>query len=215
MLAYILISEQVLLSIGGALGNYKLSSAEDARNVSRYLWNNFLGGSESSSRPLGDAILDGIDFVIEGVATSYWDELARNISGYNNNNNTKKVYLAAAPQCVFPDACLGNALNTGLFDYVWIQFYNNPSCQYDNTSGNALNLEKSWDQWTSTFPKSTIFLGLPASKNAANSGYITPSNLTSNVLPAIKNATNYGGVMLWSKYYDTFTNYTLSIKNYV
>jgi len=43
-----------------------------------YLWNNFLGG-QSCSRPLGDAALDGIDFVIEGGKVQYWDELGSKI----------------------------------------------------------------------------------------------------------------------------------------
>uniref|UniRef100_A0A8R7V1Z1 chitinase n=1 Tax=Triticum urartu TaxID=4572 RepID=A0A8R7V1Z1_TRIUA len=56
---------KVILSIGGGAGSYYLSSTQDAKNVATYLWNNFLGG-KSSSRPLNDAVLDGIDFDIEG-----------------------------------------------------------------------------------------------------------------------------------------------------
>ena len=41
---------KVMLSIGGGAGSYYLKSAEDARQVAIYLWNNFLGGT-SSSRP--------------------------------------------------------------------------------------------------------------------------------------------------------------------
>ncbi|KAK9202267.1 hypothetical protein WN944_017477 [Citrus x changshan-huyou] len=48
----------------GGAGNYYLSFSEDARQVADYLWNNFLGG-QSSARPLGNAVLDGIDFGIE------------------------------------------------------------------------------------------------------------------------------------------------------
>nr|KYP74830.1 Acidic endochitinase [Cajanus cajan] len=199
---------------GATFQNYTLTSPEDARQVAVYLWDNFLGG-QSSSRPLGDAVLDGIDFVIEGGQVQYWDELARNLSGYSSQN--KKVYLTAAPQpqCVFPDADLGTALNTGLCDYVWVQFYNNPPCQY--TTGNVVYLQNSWLLWTSKVPVAKIFLGLPAALNASNngSGYIPPSILTSEVLPVVKNSTNYGGVMLWSKYYDNLTNYSSSIKNYV
>ncbi|PKI26464.1 hypothetical protein CRG98_048847, partial [Punica granatum] len=66
-----------------------------------YLWNNFLGG-RSSSRPLGDAVLNGIDFDIEGGKGRHWDDLARFLSGYNNSGT--RVYLTAAPQCPFPDA---------------------------------------------------------------------------------------------------------------
>ncbi|EXB72482.1 hypothetical protein L484_011484 [Morus notabilis] len=93
--------------------------------------NGFLGGkSYSALRPFGNAILDGIDFDIELGSKLYWDELARYLKGYSQPGQA--VYLSAAPQCPFPDRFLGNALklNTGLFDFVWVQFCNDPSCQY-------------------------------------------------------------------------------------
>ena len=93
---------------------------------------------------------------------------------------------------------LGTAIATGLFDYVWVQFYNNPPCQY---SGNADNFINSWNQWT-TIEAGQVFLGLPAASAAAGSGYIEPDVLVSQVLPSIKTSPKYGGVMLWSRYYD-------------
>ncbi|KAG7990505.1 hypothetical protein I3843_02G028800 [Carya illinoinensis] len=200
---------KMMLSIGGGAGSYSLTSTNDAQQVATYLWNNFLGG-QSSSRPLGDAVLDGIDFDIEGGTTQHWDELARYLSGYSKQG--KKVYLTAAPQCPFPDAWMGGALKTGLFDYVWVQFYNNPPCQY--SSGNIANLANAWNQWNS-IPATKIFLGLPAAPNAAGSGFIPVADLTSKVLPAIKSSAKYGGVMLWSKYYDDQTGYSSSIKSSV
>ena len=167
-------------------------------------------GGQSSSRPLGAAVLDGIDFDIEGGSTQHWDDLARSLSAYSTQS--KKVYLTAAPQCPYPDAHLGDALKTGLFDYVWVQFYNNPQCQY--TSGSITNLENSWKQWTTDVAATKIFLGLPASPEAAPSGgFIPASVLTSQVLPAINSSAKYGGVMLWSKYYDN--GYSSSIKDSV
>ncbi|XVE62977.1 hypothetical protein DITRI_Ditri06bG0162700 [Diplodiscus trichospermus] len=201
---------KVMLSIGGGTGSYSLASQADAKHVADYLWNNFLGG-KSASRPLGDAVLDGIDFDIELGSTQYWDDLARYLSGYSSQG--RKVYLAAAPQCPFPDRFLGTALNTGLFDYVWIQFYNNPPCQY--TSGNTNNLVNSWNRWTSSIKAEKIFLGLPAAPAAAGSGYIPPNELTSQILPVIKRSAKYGGVMLWSKYYDDMNGYSASILNSV
>ncbi|CAD5191924.1 unnamed protein product [Musa acuminata subsp. malaccensis] len=103
---------KVMLSIGGG-GSYGLSSTEDAKDVASYLWHSFLGGSAARySRPLGNAVLDGIDFNIAGGSTEHYDELA----------GTKK--------CPFPDYWLGNALRTDLFDFVWVQFFNNPSCHF-------------------------------------------------------------------------------------
>ncbi|XP_024924881.3 acidic endochitinase-like [Ziziphus jujuba] len=193
---------KVLLSIGGASGSYSLSSADDAKKVSDYLWNNFLGG-QSDSRPFGDAVLDGIDFDIEAGSGQFWDELARSLSGHTE----KKVYLAAAPQCPIPDAHLDGAIKTGLFDYVWVQFYNNPPCHY---AGNVDNLIKSWNQWTSSQAKQ-LFMGLPASAEAAPAGgYIPPDVLKSQVLPKIKTSPKYGGIMLWSKQHDN--GYSTAIK---
>ncbi|KAH0978837.1 hypothetical protein GBA52_006014 [Prunus armeniaca] len=172
---------KVLLSIGGGAGSYSLTSADDARQVADYLWNNFLGG-QANSRPLGDAVLDGIDFDIEAGGGQFWDELARSLSG-----RASKVYLAAAPQCPFPDAHLD-----------------------DN---NAANLLSAWNQWTSTEAKQ-VFLGLPAAPEAAPSGGFIPADaLKSQVLPNIKSSPKYGGVMLWSKQYDN--GYSDSIKDSV
>ncbi|KAK5834178.1 hypothetical protein PVK06_018052 [Gossypium arboreum] len=195
---------------GGGAGSYFLASSDDARHVATYLWNNFLGG-QSASRPFGDAILDGIDFDIEGGTNQHWDDLAKYLSWYSQHG--KKVYLTAAPQCPFPDAWVGGALKTGLFDNVWLQFYNNLQCQYSD--GDISNLENAWKQWTTNVPATKIFLGLPASPEAAGSDFIPVSDIVSQVLPAIRGSAKYGGVMLWSKYHDDQTGYSSAIKNYV
>ncbi|GAB4858368.1 hypothetical protein Ancab_009840 [Ancistrocladus abbreviatus] len=87
---------KVLLSLGGALGSYSLTLESDAKQIAKYLWNNFLSGTSSTSRPL--------DFDIESETGQYWDVLAKALSGYSST--TRKVYLSAAPQCKFPDANL-------------------------------------------------------------------------------------------------------------
>ncbi|XP_078164956.1 hevamine-A-like [Carex rostrata] len=198
---------KVILSLGGASGSYQLTSTSDAQNVADYLWNNYLGGS-SSSRPLGSAVLDGIDFDIESGSSDYYGDLANSLKQYNS-----KVYLTAAPQCPYPDTYLGPALQTGLFDYVWVQFYNNAPCQY--SSGDITNLVNSWNTWTSSFQVTNVFLGIPASTDAAGSGYIPPNDLTSQVLPAIKGSSKYGGIMLWNRYYDLQNNYSAQVKGSV
>ncbi|KAK6135217.1 hypothetical protein DH2020_031025 [Rehmannia glutinosa] len=174
---------KVMLSIGGGVGNYSLTSREDARAVSVYLWNNFLGG-RSAARPLGDAVLDGVDFDIELGSSLYYDDLVRFLKSYCGRG--RKVYITGAPQCPFPDRLMGAALNTSLFDYVWIQFYNNPPCQ-------------------------KIFLGLPAAPQAAGSGFIPAEVLTAEILPVIRRSRKYGGVMLWSKYWDDQSGYSSAI----
>ncbi|CAN1158486.1 unnamed protein product [Linum perenne] len=173
---------KVLLSLGGGIGSYSLSSQEDARNVAEYLWNNFLSG-QSSSRPL--------------QSTQHWEDLAQYLSAYSSRG--RKVYLGAAPQCPFPDRSLGTAVNTGLF----------------YTTGNVERLLSSWNRWTTSINAGKIFLGLPAATQAAGSGYIPPDVLTSQILPQIKNSPKYGGVMLWSRFWDLQNGYTSSIQNSV
>ncbi|RCV28244.1 hypothetical protein SETIT_5G390000v2 [Setaria italica] len=200
---------KVLLSIGGGVGSYGLSSPADARIVAAYLWNSYLGGT-SSSRPLGDAVLDGIDFDIELGSAKFWDNLAKDLKGMGKNTGTS-VLLSAAPQCPFPDEWDGGAISTGLFDFVWVQFYNNPECQF--SSGRSAFLD-AWKQWESV-PAGKIFLGLPASKDAAGTGFVPAGQLTSQVLPLIRGSSKYGGVMLWSKFYDDRTGYSSAIRSHV
>ncbi|XP_071711173.1 hevamine-A-like [Rutidosis leptorrhynchoides] len=199
---------KLMLSIGGGIGTYSLSSKLDARNVSLYLWNAFLGGKSSSVfRPLGDVSLDGIDFDIELGSSQFYDDLVRYLKSYRTKN--QRVYVTGAPQCPYPDMLMGPALNTGLFDYVWVQFYNNPPCQY--TPGNTTNLINSWNLWTKSLKAKKLFLGLPAATQAAGSGFIPVDVLTSEVLPVIKKSPKYGGVMLWSKYWDDQSGFSSSI----
>lgn len=50
----------VLLSLGGAAGAYGFSDDQEAKDFAHMIWNLFLGGS-SPTRPLDDAVLDGVD----------------------------------------------------------------------------------------------------------------------------------------------------------
>ncbi|KAK7850033.1 acidic endochitinase [Quercus suber] len=95
---------------------------------------------------------------------------------------------------------------TGWENYVWVQFYN-PPCQY--SPGNLAKLEDAWKQWTTSFKDCLLHLRqlevafIPAGA----------ADLTSEVLPAIKNLSKYGGVMLWLKCFDDLTGFSSSNKN--
>ncbi|KAK7337998.1 hypothetical protein VNO77_18592 [Canavalia gladiata] len=202
---------KVMISIGGGATGYSLSSARDARNVADYIWNNFLGG-KSSSRPLGDAVLDGVDFDIEvGDGEAFYANLARRLTQHSQGG--RKVYLTAAPQCPFPDQHQKGALSTGLFDYIWIQFYNNDPCQFD--SSNPSKFQQSWNQWISSIKVSKIYVGLPASPSAASTGFVSTQTLMSQILPFVKRSRMYGGVMLWDRSADKQTRYSTKIKGAV
>ncbi|KAJ9188272.1 hypothetical protein P3X46_003643 [Hevea brasiliensis] len=177
----------------------------------RGIKNKFLGG-HSNSRPLGDAVLDGIDFDIEKGSGTHYAALAGRLSQLSRNRR-KKVYLTAAPQCPFPDQYINGALSTGLFDYVWIQFYNNPSCEY--SSSNPGKFKRSWIKWKSSIPARKFFVDLPASHAAAGNGFAPTNELVSKVLPFVKGSSKYGGVMLWDRYNDLKNEYSSKIKGSV
>ena len=75
----------------------------------------------------------GLIFPYRGNTTLYWDDLARTFWELINMQE-RKMCLPAAPRCLFPDKWLDTAITTGLFDYVWVQFFNNPSCQYNDSA---------------------------------------------------------------------------------
>lgn len=201
---------KVMLSIGGGADGppkYSLSSEEDATRLADYLWNNFLGGKSSSPRPLGDAVLDGIDFDIEKGDTKHYATLAKALASKGSN-----ILLTASPQCPFPDPHLQNALNTGLFHRVWVQFYNNPQCGYKD--GNTADIISSWRQWQSV-PAARIYMGLPSARAAAGNGYIPQQVLINQILPKIRDSVKYGGVMLWNRQFDIQSKYSAAIVNSV
>ncbi|KAK7316583.1 hypothetical protein RJT34_00154 [Clitoria ternatea] len=185
-----------------------LSSEDTAKELASYLLENYLSGNPG---PLGSVTLDGIDIAdVTDTEKLAWDEVVKAISG---STTDRKIYLSGSPQCVYPDYYLGKAIDTGLFDYLWVEFfYQNPSCIYSN--GNASNLLAAWKKWTSNVPNSLIFLGLVASDEVE--GYIEPEVLKSQVLPDVKKInSNYGGVMIWDRSFDKKSNYSAQIKDSV
>ncbi|XP_060675870.1 hevamine-A-like [Ziziphus jujuba] len=74
-------------------------------------------------------------FNLFGDDTDYLDYLARYLKGYSEQG-AKPIYLSIAPQCPYPDDYLGDDIGTGVFDYVWVQFYQtypycNATCEYN------------------------------------------------------------------------------------
>lgn len=96
----------IMLSVGGADGPYKLTSADYARKVAGHLWNMFLNGT-NERRPFGSGVvLDGIDFDVEKgpkVANAYWVALINELRTLSKADPSKHYYLSGAPQCVYPD----------------------------------------------------------------------------------------------------------------
>ncbi|KAG7766667.1 hypothetical protein KL946_001855 [Ogataea haglerorum] len=185
------LGKKVLLSLGGAIGNYGFSSDLVAEGFAGTLWNMFGGGS-ADERPFGDAVIDGFDFDIENRNSTGYAALATKLREYYTQDSSKDYYISAAPQCVYPDASTGDLLANADVDFAFVQFYNN-DCNVDK--------EFIWDVWADfaahTSPNKDIklYLGLPASSSAATTGYVDVDTVR-NALESIDN-TNLGGIMLW------------------
>ncbi|KAG0273983.1 Chitinase 1, partial [Linnemannia exigua] len=121
----------LVLSIGGASGSYALDDAAAGTAFAEQIWNIFLGGS-SSTRPFGDAVLDG------------------------------SFYITAAPQCPYPDLATQAALNAAWFDLVWIQFYNNYcGVQAYGTNNFNFDTWNNWATTVSINKNVRVLLGVP------------------------------------------------------
>ncbi|GJN12089.1 hypothetical protein PR202_ga30335 [Eleusine coracana subsp. coracana] len=103
----------------------------------------------------------------------------------------------------FPDRFfIKKALDTGIFERIHVRFYDDPDC--------AVFWQQEWEKWTTAYPYTKIYFGLPASPEAAKGGqgYVHPKNVYYGILPVAQTAANYGGVMIWNRYYDKLSDFS-------
>ncbi|CAO2206955.1 unnamed protein product [Urochloa humidicola] len=201
----------VSISIGGFGSGYSLPTNASALALFDHLWNTYFGGSlnDTRRRPFGDAWLDGVDMFLEhGGAADHYGTLAVELAKHNiRAGDGKLLHLTATARCRFPDGRVKEALDTGIFERIHVRFYDDPGC-----AGFSAD---EWGKWAAAYPFTKIYVGVPASPAAAGNGYTAPAALRGAVLPVAQKATNYGGVMVWDRYFDKRSNYSASIKNWV
>ncbi|KAI8074193.1 glycoside hydrolase superfamily [Gongronella butleri] len=183
----------VLLSMGGASGSYGLATPKDGALWATKMWNTF-GNGKSKTRPFGKATVDGFDLDIEAGSPDGYAAFVNTMRKYYQKDASRRYYISGAPQCPFPDASLGKALDNAWFDYVWIQFYNN----YCNLKGGQFNYDV-WEKWAKTKSKNKkvqLFIGVPSSASAAGSGY-APIKTLKKTVAKMKKSPSFGGFMHW------------------
>ncbi|KAI6469444.1 hypothetical protein MCOR04_006463 [Pyricularia oryzae] len=225
------LNKTILLSVGGATySEGGFPNVEAANKAADNLWAMFgpppaasTNDAATVNRPFGTAYIDGfdLDFETHGIKNlaafarrlrQVMDTAARPAAVLPSDDKsypmvpspseaTKKFYLAAAPQCVFPDAAMDAALSSDVaFDFIMVQFYNN-YCGLQNfqpgaAQQNAFNFER-WDQWAREKGRSTkVMLGVPGSPNASGSGYTAAGPLDA-IIKYCKRFSSFGGVMIW------------------
>ncbi|KAK5008713.1 hypothetical protein LTR28_003599 [Elasticomyces elasticus] len=195
------IGKKVLVSLGGYSSNTRFSSDDQANQFAATLWNLFGAGDGENPelRPFGPhVVVDGFDIDNENHDSTFYQTFATALRTQYLNDLSKTYYISAAPQCPRLDASipLGAMLEA---DFVWVQFYNNPSCNID-----SVGFIDSFAAWASDltsasaspgFPK--LFIGVPAWPGGG-SGYVVGSGLETIISGArAQYRTNFGGIMLW------------------
>ncbi|KAI1379683.1 chitinase 18-18 [Hypoxylon crocopeplum] len=208
------LGKKVFLSVGGeytATSNYSLSSVQKGYEFAEFLYKAFgpYKAGYTGPRPLDRSstdhtCLDGFDFDIE----TKFDNQQPYIRMVNHlreliNNDHKDMIITAAPQC--PQSTqyfqMKTILQQAKFDKIWVQFYNNPSCEASSTSFNYNDWESFIDGGINDAAE--LYIGLPGSAaavGATGSGYITPTQ-AKTLICAYKNKEHFGGAMLWDAYY--------------
>ncbi|KAJ6116165.1 class III chitinase [Penicillium sp. IBT 18751x] len=197
----------VLLSIGGTTYSEGGFTSEDAAIASAgMVWKTFgpVSTDRSINRPFGESVVDGFDFDFE-TTVNYMPSFANEIRRLSAEENSKKYYLTAAPQCVYPDAADNPMLDGAVyFDAIWVQFYNNHCGVNHFTAGSMVQNDFNfaiWDTWATTISLNRdvkVFLGIPGGSTAAGSGYMPASTITSIIEYIVKKGyTSFGGLMIW------------------
>lgn len=122
------------------------------------------------------------------------------------------MYLSAAPQCPRPTASIPLTSLQSSLDFIFVQFYNNPSCNINAGQG-FLGSVSAWSSDISsgggsfdnigngvTSPR--LFIGAPAWSGASAGAYTSAADLAP-ILADVRalGLDNLGGGMLWNGEY--------------
>ncbi|KAI9105533.1 glycoside hydrolase superfamily, partial [Phlyctochytrium arcticum] len=207
------LGKKVILSLGGGIASVGFSDLADVNRFTLALWNMFLGGTQAGFvRPFGPGvILDGIDLDVEGGDDFGYDIFLRDIRALMDTDASgRKFFITAAPQCFFPDVLQDTAYAKGYFDWLNIQWYNNPCGNFAFPTPAWQDAVEFWVNWANTVsanPNVRLLIGAPSSIAAASPQSFVPLVSTSDTAqPSMTTIiarwkqdyrTRFGGVMLW------------------
>jgi chitinase len=213
------LGKKVLLSIGGELSsvnNYTVSDPARGVEFADFMWEAFgpVNAASTVVRPFGSAVVDGFDFDIESDFSNPEQDTQRQYQaqlGYVSMIQRLRSHFAdsggnyiitGAPQCPTNPAYfqMQTIITQATFDILWVQFYNNPSCEAIPSNANWLDAF-GYGAWEAYLPATAskdakIFIGLPGSPQAAGNGYLEPDALKT-LLDQYKVKPSFGGVMFW------------------
>ena len=173
------------------------------------MWETFGPYSSSSTalRPFGTSVVDGFDVDVE-IPTNNYVAFVNRIRTLMDADKSKKWFMTAAPQCPFPDKNIGTLLNSSSFDAIFVQYYNNPSCDVRAFNPNSATQTgfnfKAWDTWAKNTSKNKavkIFMSVvggpaPTTSNESKDIYKGSAQLEP-MIKYCKQFSSFGGVMVW------------------
>jgi chitinase len=201
--------KKIVLSLGGAIGDYGFDSQAQAEATALHIWNRYLGGS-TTYRPFGAAKLDGIDLDIENQKPQYYRQFVDRMRQLYATDSSKKYLIGAAPQCPFADVSMGpdgrawsgaqlsgTVLGNSWIDFVSVQHYNNPMCEVG--SADFVTNTKSWNDWAAKAvnPNVRVIIGFPGNSISAGSGFKSLAQIQAALDSSIRGRSNFGGLMYW------------------
>ncbi|RFU72543.1 chitinase chi18-17, partial [Trichoderma arundinaceum] len=191
----------IMMSLFGATYTESgFSSSTAAVSAAQEIWAMFgpVQNGNSTPRPFGTAVVDGFDFDLEDPIENNMEPFAAELRSLMDANTSKKFYLSAAPQCVYPDVSDESFINGQVpFDWVNVQFYNSPCgvAQYPNSFAWS-----DWDNWARTVSankNAKVLIGTAGNVGGVNPGYYPTDAQLAGAISLAKGSASFGGVMLW------------------
>lgn len=180
--------KKVLLSLGGPTGVYNIATPDMATALAQQLWTMFFDRS-NKAQPLGEVSLDGLDLAPMNQQGRHYSDLVAAIRKLSQEAR-KKILISASPGCKVPDPNLEDALGGGQVDLLFVRFFNDDKCASDFNAA-----IQAWAQVAEKTPMK-LFVGTPASRQVADSGYEPLDNLKYRLDAVRRNVKVYGGVAL-------------------
>lgn len=202
---------KVMLSLGGAIGQYSIENKEEAERMGQYLWDAYGKVTTEAKgkvhRPFGDIFVNGFDFDIEtaqGNGKIYYRDMIQKLR--DNFPSGEEFVISGAPQCALPEANMHGMIKNAKFDYLFVQFYNTEFCSglASGTRTGTINyMEWKRSLQNTASANARIFLGVPAAPLAANGNesgakyYMSPTELLS-ITKKFQGDDAFGGIMTWA-----------------
>ncbi|PBP18005.1 chitin recognition protein [Diplocarpon rosae] len=218
-------NKKILLSVGGAIGDYDLRDENEGEDLADFLWKAYgpydqeyvdrggirpLDRGESNEDFSKKIDIDGFDFNIQRPATggsaAYIAAINRLRTHFNLHKffypESKTYMISASPECPLLDGHMEELITEAKFDLLFIQYYNNGLSR--STVRNFLDGTGrfNFNQWADFVNggksrKAKLYVGLLGGSEAGTAGdYVTP-NEVAPLLWTYRNHPQFGGVMIW------------------